>query len=156
VVQPCEVTLFRPLKAAIHRRWLAWLLEHEDEALGLSQFEWRAQIVRVVAAAMGDVTAGQRRRGFFLAGIANAVDGSEDGFVRVVLRDGTVVDRRAARVEQQEREAAEAAERLSRRQAEAAARAAADARERAEQEASRAGQLPRLRPRRAALVPRRW
>ena len=77
-LQPGDLGWNKPFKDAIRKSWKNWMRRQKANAKGKISAPTRSQVLRWVSEAWKSVSEDTIRKAFKIAGISNALDGSED------------------------------------------------------------------------------
>ena len=82
-MQPLDVSLNKPFKDGVRKRWMEWMAEgiHEFTASGRQKKPSEELILSWIAGAWQDISEEMIESSFLKCGITNSLDGSEDDLV---------------------------------------------------------------------------
>ncbi|PFX12576.1 Pogo transposable element with KRAB domain [Stylophora pistillata] len=83
ILQPLDVSLNKPFKDGVRKRWMEWMAEgiHEFTASGRQKKPSEELILSWIAGAWQDISEEMIESSFLKCGITNSLDGSEDDLV---------------------------------------------------------------------------
>ena len=83
ILQPLDVSLNKPFKDGVRKRWMEWMAEgiHEFTASGRQKKPSEELILSWIAGAWQDISKEMIESSFLKCGITNSLDGSEDDLV---------------------------------------------------------------------------
>ena len=83
ILQPLDVSLNKPFKDGVRKRWVEWMAEgiHEFTASGRQKKPSEELILSWIAGAWQDISKEMIESSFLKCGITNSLDGSEDDLV---------------------------------------------------------------------------
>lgn len=83
ILQPLDVSLNKPFKDGVRKRWMEWMAEgvHEFTATGRQKKPSEELILSWIAGAWQDISEEMIESSFLKCGITNNLDGSEDDLV---------------------------------------------------------------------------